>query len=352
MRKTRLWALALSMTLMMTTPTAALAGEGFYTEGAPELEAVSGNIEAIEASSTNVVLEMVGDSAFLNVIGRLDNGEKVDLTDWVSFTSSDADVVYPYRGRLLAKGVGETTVTMSYKGLEINVYVTVRAPLTLPDNIPAAMSSNIDISIASGMVFCTWMPRKLMKSWVDSSTGNYKEYYPGQSYTGVLYTQNDWNTETEFLNAVALDDFYVPLPRANMSSTYTQPKYGNDCSGFLSIAWELSYRHNTKELRDGIKSGKFEKVGDYNPADAYTTSSTARARLKTKLLTAYESLQQGDAVVYRNDADTAGHTFIIFTNDVSEKKIYAFEQTNPNAELTTWTYSSLAAKYYLPFRKK
>lgn len=55
-------------------------------------------------------------------------------------------------------------------------------------------------------------------------------------------------------------------------------------------------------------------------------------------------MQQGDAVVHRNDNNFVGHTFIIFTNDTSAKKVYAFEQTNPKAELTTWTYNDLAAE--------
>lgn len=353
MRKAKLWAMVLSMVLVMTAPTAAFAGTGFYTEGTPELEAVSGNVQSIETESAEVEIEMVGESAFLTVTGTLDSGEIIDLTDLADFTSDDLDIVFPYRGRLLAKGVGEATVKISYQELETEVEVTVKAPLTLPDNIPVVASNNVDISIASGMVYCTWTPRKLMKSWVDSDEGTYQEYYPGSSYTGILYTQNDWNTEDEFMAAVALDDFYVPLQRTGMANGFTQPKYGNDCSGFLSIAWGLSYRYNTKTFRDGIINGTFEQVGDYTPQDAQSTNYIVLTELRRELLTAYESLQQGDAVVHREDTGAGkGHTFIIFMNDVSAKKIYAFEQTNPKAELTVWTYSKLAGDCYLPFRKK
>ena len=342
----------LAAALIVTTPTVnTLAADGFYTEGNPELSSISGNVVAISVENTNIAIDTVGASVFLEVTGTLDTGEIIDLTDYVDYTSNDTNIVFPYRSRILAKGVGETNVTISYEDLEISLDVSVQAPLVIPDNIPAPLASNVDISIASGMVFCTWMPRKVVKSWVDSNDKAYQEYYPGTNYTGVLYTQNDWNTKEEFLAGLSDDSFYVPLQRPNMSKEFTQPKYGNDCSGFLSRAWKLSSRHTTKSFKDGIANGTFEKVGGYNVEDAFTNDVT-RTRLMEHLLRSYPFLQQGDSVVHRNNGDTKGHTFMIYINDSANKQVYAFEQTNPKAELTVWSYTDLATHLYLPFRKK
>ncbi len=86
------------------------------------------------------------------------------------------------------------------------------------------------------------------------------------------------------------------------------PKYGNDCSGFLSFAWDTT-RYTTNDFITGIKNGKFKKVGNY---DAYNP-------LRSDLLSSYDSLQAGDAVV------TNGHTFMIARNDSRNKKVYAIE---------------------------
>lgn len=111
------------------------------------------------------------------------------------------------------------------------------------------------------------------------------------------------------------------------------PKYGNDCSAFVSYSMGLT-RKNTTQFIAGISSGLYPKVGSYN-----VTSPSYN-----DLVNSYQYLQPGDAVV------NAGHTFLIDYNGGSA--IYAYEQTPPYAVYTYHTYADMANQKYLPFSKK
>ena len=332
-------------------------------------------VKELQVDDLDIVIETVVASYFLEVNGILDDGNSVELAEEASYLSSNADVVFPYRGRLLAMGTGFAVVTVSYEDVSVDVNVSVLAPLEIPDDIPTAQNSNVDISIAREMVFCEWEPLLLMESWTDSDLYTRKYYYPGTTYTGILYTQNDCNSTKTFLeNAANINSgFYTPIVRKIIPYTdeqgnqkkriYYQPKFGNDCSGFLSLAWGIS-RKTTSEFFDGIKNGTYEKVGQYTiPSDYMKMSSASQEKLQKELKVAYDSLQQGDALVCRKTKTTinengkeekvdVGHTFIVYLTNPSTKLVYVYEQTNPNAIIATWTYDMLANGNYLPFRKK
>lgn len=96
------------------------------------------------------------------------------------------------------------------------------------------------------------------------------------------------------------------------------PKYGNDCSGFVSFAWGIS-KKGTGDFITGIRNGTYSKVGSYN------ANSPTTAELKE----AYKSLQPGNAV------GKSGHTFLIAANDAANSKVYVYEQTPfANADCT------------------
>ena len=62
--------------------------------------------------------------------------------------------------------------------------------------------------------------------------------------------------------------------------------YGNDCSGFVSIAWGIE-RTDTDTFIKGMGKGRFKKVGNYNSSSPSST----------ELLAAYKVMQPGDALV-------------------------------------------------------
>jgi hypothetical protein len=161
----------------------------------------------------------------------------------------------------------------------------------------------------------------------------------GVYYTGVPYSYTD-----ELCDAQAFEDastskyFYKNVVIKNVP----QPYYGSDCSGFVTLAWQLPVRYDTATFISGIQIGIFANVG------AYDTASPGISDLEK----AYAKLQPGDAVVMRDGSH--GHTYIIAANEptLPTPRVFAYEQTPPYVQFTSHTYAEMAAHGFLPFTLK
>lgn len=175
-----------------------------------------------------------------------------------------------------------------------------------------------------------WTAAKLLVGWRGNTT-----YFPaGARICGIPYSQTvNWCDDIQFNAALNYSDFYDSYSRDSI----VMPKYGLDCSGFVSKAWGEG-RQTTLDFVNQIKSGARPKVGIYDPNNL----------TQANLLNSYKSLQQGDAVVYRSGSD--GHAFEISFNDGTG--VYCNEETVPQTAYSYWTYAQLAANSYMPFSKK
>jgi hypothetical protein len=181
---------------------------------------------------------------------------------------------------------------------------------------------------ASAMYNFTWVPTRNVRGWKGNTT-----FEAGKSYRGMPYSQTAYQKDnTGFLNALSNDStFYDDYTRFDI----IMPKYGSDCSGYVSFAFGIS-RQTTASFITGIKNGTYPKVGSYN----------ANSPSYNDLYNAYGSLQYGDAVV------KDGHAFLIAHSYGSSGTSYiCYEQTPPSAQYTIWTRSDLANKGYMPFSK-
>lgn len=277
-------------------------------------------------------------SEYVDVIAQLNDGTFINISNLASWVVEDVTIANASLGRIIAGNAGETTVKVQYNGLEAEICVKVLETVDLKQIID---SQNIDtistktltaserqtiINLASGMVNCTWIAQQNLTGWKGEMI-----FTSGTRYYGIPYTQSINQIGLGAFNSLfPVSDFYASYSRSGV----TMPKYGNDCSGFVSIAWGIS-RKTTADFVAGINNGTYKKVGTYD-SSAPTTSA---------LTTSYASLQPGDAVV------KLGHTFIIASNSTSSKLVYAYEQTPYYAQYTVWSYNSLALGKYMPFTK-
>lgn len=183
----------------------------------------------------------------------------------------------------------------------------------------ATISRDNILKTAGEMVNATWRPNITVSHWAFQS-GNktqFQIFKTEKLYTGEVYSQNNPQENlSEFLQAV---------------TRLTGVSYaGNDCSGFVSIAWRLPQRYTTRDF-----------VVDANAAGGYV--SNAGVNIATG------GLLPGDALV------TDGH-MIIFHEYIKTKNkitgIWAYEQTywvRGTAVRTNWTLSKL--KNYVPIRR-
>ncbi|GAK59290.1 hypothetical protein U27_06267 [Candidatus Vecturithrix granuli] len=164
---------------------------------------------------------------------------------------------------------------------------------------------------ANEMIDSTWSPHNNIYNFGYGSTWHW--FYTGTTYTGQAYSQsNPQENWSEFLSYVN---------NTGGGNTY----YGNDCSGFVSIAWRLPLRYTTSTFgTDCASSGGYcEKLGE-----AGSGSSV--------------SLEQGDAF---NDA---GSHILLFNRYVTGG-IESMEQTPWTARRQTLSWSYLSV--YTPVRR-
>lgn len=174
------------------------------------------------------------------------------------------------------------------------------------------------------MIEFTWTTRDDLHVWPSNGVSVYPK---GTTVNGIIYTQNIQMGLEEFKDALKRSDFYEPVRGKKV-----MPMYGNDCSGFVSIAWGLG-RNTTGTFLEGINRGRFKKVGSYN----------AVKPTKDSLLNSYKDLQPGDALV------KDGHVILVASVDLSGQKVTIYEQTPSHARISKKTFESLANELYQPF---
>ncbi len=293
------------------------------------------SINELFVSNDTVEIQYTGESEFIDVYGTDLNGTEYYVSEYAIWTSSNNDVVFADRGRLLAQGVGTAIVTASYGDYQKSITVTVKETIDY-DALLGNSISTFDmtsaqrtryVNNANNMVNYQWTPTKTLTGW----KGNYT-FTAGTTYRGIPYSQTPNQTNlAAFQTALSASDFY---------STYTNsdgvimPRYGNDCSGFVSFAYELP-RQNTTQFVNSLKNGAYEIIGSYNPNNVTTSD----------LLASYPEMTAGDALV------KSGHALFVANNVSSEGYCLMYEQTPGRAQTTRWSYSSLATGGYMPFSK-
>lgn len=182
------------------------------------------------------------------------------------------------------------------------------------------------VAKARNMTNVAWTPTKTLIGWKGKYT-----FEAGKVYTGVPYSQTEYQCDEEdFLAAMNSSDFYSSYTRTINGVTNVMPKYGSDCSGFVSFAWGIS-RVTTATL--------------------YTYPSIG----------GYENLQAGDAVVYRVlvGDEWLGHAMLVSTNfqtppegsGYSEPYVVCYEQNKDKALVSFHTYTSLTNNNYKAISK-
>lgn len=311
---------------------------------------------SLSVSQSAVTIKHNGASAFLDVIAKFKDGSTKNVNELAEWKSKNQDIAIAYDGRILAMGKGITNVTVSYKGFtqEIKVKVTEYKDLEAVLNSQILAQSLTEserdaiINKASAMYNTTWVPTQNLTGW----RGNYT-YYAGNTYR-IPYSQTAYQKDDiGFNQALGYGDFYSYYVRYYMQDgtgrvfdnqsdadatgkpyeTIRMPKYGNDCSAFVSFAFGVS-RNTTWSFLSGIKNGTFAMVGSYN-VDNPTYDN---------LISSYQQMQRGDAIT------NTGHAILIGAN-YSDWCI-CYEQTPYQITITTYDHTQLANNSYRPFAKK
>lgn len=241
---------------------------------------------------------------------------------------------------------------VSYGGITKTINVTVNNSIDVAERVDSILAlqepvstysmqqseRNSAVSIASEMVNMAWCPSSNLSGWKGNTT-----FYAGTTYTGMPYSQTPNQVDKSgFLNSMSASDFY---------STYTNsagiimPRYGNDCSGFVSFSWSIP-RATTQTFLARIKNNTYSAVGSVN----YTISEIGGIYSITNyddvlMMESLKSASQGDALI------KVGHTFLVAANSANGGVMYVYEQTPSKARYTSWTYEDLVAGEYIPFSK-
>lgn len=299
-------------------------------------DAENGNPLDFFIAQGNVTIERQYMSEFVDAI--LQTGDTyINVTPLVKWGSEDPDVIVADQGRLYAADAGSTVVTAEFLGKTIEIEVTVdeaydfegdSKDLLATPRIRGSRQESLDKAVK--MIDVAWTPVKKFMGWRNTNGTEYW-FNAGQQYKGIVYTQTDnMVDEDSFLAAMSKPDFYDIW---TSSAGREMASYGNDCSGFVSIAWGQP-RTGTVTMFDGIGT-KYKKVGTYDK----------NKMLASELKTAYNLLQPGDAVV----SSAKKHTFLIKSVNPGAQTVDVYEQTPGHAVRATWTYDNMAAGKYAPF---
>lgn len=261
----------------------------------------------------------------------------INVTPLARWSSADEDIVIADRGRLYGVNKGSTTVKVEIldKSHEINVtvdenYESESNPHNQPRTPKLAGSRQESLDKALKMINVTWTSAKRFLGWKNSNDTEFW-FEAGKTYSGIPYTQTDFMVdEDEFIHALSEPDFYTVWANTDGRE---MARYGNDCSGFISIAWGQE-RTGTVTMFDAIGT-TYKKVGSYNK------DNIDAAELKR----AYNSLQPGDAVVSKEKT----HAFLIVSVNPADQIVEAYEQTPATARVATWKYDKMADGKYVPF---
>ena len=163
--------------------------------------------------------------------------------------------------------------------------------------------------IANEMIDIEWRPNKSIRNFAYSN--KYTYFSSNKIYKGMAYCQdNPQENLSEFLNGI----YYT-----NGGRTF----FGNDCSGFVSICWQLPHRYTTGWFHRDMGDEYFYALGG-------------------KGKSAFVHLMKGDAL------NAAGRHIRLFDQYVSSG-VQLLEQTPDLAQRKAYPFSSL--KSYQPIRR-
>ena len=98
-------------------------------------------INRLIVTKDEITIQYSGESEFVDVIGIDTDGKTYFLSEYAVWDSSDCDVVYADRGRILAENVGNAVVTVSYGEYKQQIQVSVKKCI----NYEAILASKFDL---------------------------------------------------------------------------------------------------------------------------------------------------------------------------------------------------------------
>lgn len=321
------------------------------------------------ASKQEIVLAANGYVDYIDIIGRLSNGEYVNLSNQVEIAVEDAAVASYFRGRIYGEGTGTTTVTAAYDGYTVSFQVSVEAffdyDVLMQELISGGDASAYSLTstqIQETMSRANAMKHYVWKAEADFRLNDGKVAKLGTQLEGMPYSRDQTRCTlaqfAAYYNAWSTKDngFYEEHSRTHLDEetgetvTYYDATYGVDCSAFVCNAWNVSSNGvNTKIFYDAIRlsnSPCFEKVGSYSAGGTYSVGNVSKQELKT----AYESLKAGDAIVLRKS--NGGHARLVMSVDLTNKTVTTVEASGNFPNYATYTFDQLANEYYCPFTVK
>ena len=289
------------------------------------------------------------------------NGIKKDVTDDVTWSTQNPDIATVYKGDINGIGKGETTIMAVYKGITKTIDIKVHSNINIEKEMEffvtslnttvvarAISPSEVYIQKAASCKDVRWVPQKNLIGWGTPTSASFI-YKAGITYGGIPYskTPNQCYANT-FASKLGLVDFYSTV----YDSGNAMPRYGMDCSAYLSYCWGIS-RNTTLGLCAGIKNGTYGKRGSY----------TVGALTPQVLQNAYLNLQRGDGLVCNKGYQSSKeHALLVSSIDFNNKIVYVYEQTveyvtngvlkTPATRVSGYPFSQLASLYYMPFYKK
>ncbi len=185
-------------------------------------------------------------------------------------TSYTIPIKYLYEGhsyRIAVSATVGTTVTWGVRIFNINLSST----------------RNSLIQRGNTMNNYSWVPSSNVRGWKNQYT-----YSAGSRYYGLPYSQTSYQSSitsvpwSQWANASYFDVAIGNPSQYGFYSDYTSngiimPKYGNDCSAYVSICWNIARHTTTGDLTSHPKIGKstessLKKYARMSPGDAFVNN--------------------------------------------------------------------------------
>lgn len=312
---------------------------------------VANNKKQLILNTDSVKIELLYDK-FIDAI-YFEDGIFTNISAIADWSSDNPDVASVFQGRIMTNEVGEANITVEYKGLRELVHVKVVNTPHTPSNAfgrvlrfpkpNLARDRQEALNRAVDMINFTWTTTDNLTVWQHSKKRKSEIYPIGKTVKGIIYTQSGNQTDlAEFKEALGEPDFYSVYVGtfADGKTPRTMPRYGNDCSGFVSISWGTS-RHTTADFFTEIRGGTFSKIGNYDLEHPDRAS----------LLESYKIMQPGDALLKK------GHVMLVASVDVTNRSVTVYEQAPDYARISKKTFNDLVSdvdedgneNFYRPF---
>lgn len=334
---------------------AGLAGQNYYSETGYEQSDPEYQVEELYVVPSSLAFEYTNEVRYVDVIARLTDGSLKNVSEWAS-AAMDSDAVATYdMGRVDSVYQGSCDFEISYGGesciLEIAVESASNPYLTSNSNrgiTPYNLAAGQVLSRANKCYDYTWTPTQNLTKWRGNGSYSANVTVRGLPYSQAIqaYPETYYGyAELSFTEALNYADFYTPYT----SNEIVMPRYGLDCSAFLSYCIGTT-RKNTRDFLSLLASGTYDAVGGYEPQNflgysggSYYVLSLTTAQENT-LIDAYGSAGGCHAGLVTN-----GHCMLIISNSSSTSRLTVREQTPSGTVERVYTYEQLANDGYLPF---